>query len=163
MDCSAEESAAAHRGDDHIQVGNVLQQFQRSRALAGDDALIIVGMDNVRAGLEPDPFERAFPGFECRLTKRDLSTVAGDRVFLHRRGIVWHDDIGRDAAHFRSQSQRLGMVPGGMRADSAGRLFVAERKYRIGGAAELEGAHLLHVFTFEKNLGTHFLIQTCIG
>jgi hypothetical protein len=119
-------------------------------------------MDNVRTGLTPNPFQRAFPGFECWLAKRDLSTVAGNRVFLHRRGIVWHDDIGRDAAHFRSESQRLGMVTGGMRANSTGSLLVAERKYCIGCAAKFEGTHLLHIFTFEKDLCAYLLIQTSI-
>ena len=39
------QAAAADRHDQHVEVGRVLQHFERDRALAGDDVRIVVGMD----------------------------------------------------------------------------------------------------------------------
>ncbi len=47
---TAEETAAADRRNDDVEVGNIFEQFDGRRALTGDDLRIVVGMNEDRAG-----------------------------------------------------------------------------------------------------------------
>ena len=48
---AGDQPAAADRNDQHVEVGHLLQHFQRDRPLAGDDVRIVVGVnpDEIRA------------------------------------------------------------------------------------------------------------------
>jgi hypothetical protein len=48
-DCdAADESAATHRDHDRVEVGDVLEEFEPDRALAGDDGRVVVRRDPAR-------------------------------------------------------------------------------------------------------------------
>ena len=49
--CDAgDEASAAHRHDDRVEVGHLLEELETDRALAGDDVGIVVGRDRDTAG-----------------------------------------------------------------------------------------------------------------
>ena len=51
---AADEPAAAHRHQDGVEVGHLLGQLEADRALAGDDARVVEGMDEDEAALGLD-------------------------------------------------------------------------------------------------------------
>ncbi len=79
---SAQQSAAAHGSDDQVDVRMFLEQLDRRGPGAGDDALIVVGMHLVRAGLREHLGELRLAGVQRRGAFHDVAAVAANRVDL---------------------------------------------------------------------------------
>ena len=82
---SRQQAAAAHRGHDHIEIGHLLQQFQRRGPLSGDDPVIVVGMDEYRPGAHDHLGEGFFAGLQGRFAGDDLRPIALHGGPLDRR------------------------------------------------------------------------------
>ncbi len=75
-----QQSAAAEGRDDGIEASAIVEQLQRRRALAGDHAVVVEGMDQRRAGLRLHPAHvasrAARVGAQKRIARRGARTFA---------------------------------------------------------------------------------------
>ncbi len=90
------------RCDDNVEIGNVVEQFQRRRALPGDDAPVVVGMDERRAGFVEHPPRTSFRARRSvgshRRTLPPKPRTAFCFTIAELDGITIHDAIPRRAA-----------------------------------------------------------------
>jgi hypothetical protein len=98
-------------------VSDIGQQFQRCSALPGDDSGVVIGMDERRTRLVDDALECGLPRCQRRRTIHDAAPVPSHRRFLHRWGIVWHDDVRWHPAQPCHQRHRCRMIPRRMRSN----------------------------------------------
>ena len=59
---SAEQSAAADRGEHGVEITGVFKQLLRRSGLSGDDAVVVVGMNEDRAGFRLHAIAAFFAG-----------------------------------------------------------------------------------------------------
>src|SRR6185312_15005108 len=93
----------------------------------------------------------------CDLRRRadmHACTVSADRRDLGRDRAFGHDDMCGDAACARRQCERRTVIAGGMRRHAARGDVIGQGPHRIAGAAELECADALEVFTLERDRAT---------
>ncbi len=154
-----EETAAAHRRHHDVELGHVLEELERRRALSGDDVGMVVGRDQRAAGACQHLRRGRLPRRLVRLALDDVAAVLIHRAPLHGVGVPRHDDVRRDAAHARRQRQRLGVVARAVGHDARRRHLVGELEQRVGRAAELERTDLLQVLTFEEQRTSRHLID----
>ena len=156
-------SDAAHRRHHGIQCRDLLEQLQRQRALAGDDTRVAVGMDQRCALLGHD----ALGGGGARRiavgAQLHARPVAGHGGPLHRGGAARHHHRGRHAAGARRGRHRLAVVARRVGHHAAAHLVGAELQHEVGGAAHLEGAHLLQVLRLEEQPGPALAVQPGAG
>ena len=136
-----------------VDLGRVLQHFQRNRALARDDARIVVGMD-----------EDELPGvgqamrlggrLGQRVAVQDDARAVPARVLdlgVGREGR--HDDGGRDAEPAGVIGHALGVVAGRHGDDAALLLLVGELQQRVQRPALLERGRELQVLELHPDIG----------
>src|SRR5438067_1054522 len=85
-------AAAAARRDDHIQIGDVLQQFTRRRALSRDDRWVIVWRDECQPALFSQPPRQRLAILGLAVIAHDLGAVAARRLDLDLRRVSRHAD-----------------------------------------------------------------------
>ena len=68
---AGDQAAAADRDDQHVEIGRVLEHFERDRALPGDDVRIVIGM-------HPDQVALARLGLGARLRLAERLAVEHD-------------------------------------------------------------------------------------
>src|SRR5580704_2121499 len=139
---TAEESSAADRGNDYVEIGYIFQQFQRRGSLPGDNEWIVKRVHQVRAGL--------FLELACKFGKvrdtraiRDLAPVTHDSALLGLGSCLWHCDKSGDALHSRCQRDRSRVVSRRHCDDPPLRLGWRQRHDRVACAPELECSYLL--------------------
>ena len=145
-------SAAADGDDDRLEVRVLLEELEADRPLAGDDEVVVEGVDEhlVLGGLD---LLRAVERFvEVRAVEDDAGAVAPGAGDLHQRRGLRHHDGGVNAEPLRVIGDRLRVVPGARANDAAAALFAGERHELIAGAALLEGARHLQVLELEPEL-----------
>ena len=116
---AGEQAAAADRDDQRVEVGDVLQHLQRQRALAGDDAEVVVGVDEhqrMRGGQFPGVGGGFGQGFADQNDIGAPGRGAGD---LGRGGEFRHHDGGGDAQQAGVTGDGLGVVAGRHGDDAA--------------------------------------------
>jgi hypothetical protein len=150
--CPGQQAAAADGAEHPLQPGHVLGQFEGRRALAGDDAIIVVGRDECGPRARDDLRQHRLARGQRGFAGDDLGAIAGDRRALDRGRRGRHDDVGRDAAGSGGERERLRMVSGRVRGHAAGGLLRAQRQHGVRGAAHLEGADLLQVLALEEQV-----------
>ena len=150
---AGDQSAAADRDHQHVEIGNVLQHFRRDRPLPGDHADVVIGMNPGEAALV-----RQRLGFRLRLDQRlafehDRGPVLLRRFDLHGRRGHRHDDGGGNVEPRRVVGDRLGVVAGG-HGDDAGASFLGrERGQLVERAALLERVGDLEILVFDVDVG----------
>lgn len=150
---AAKKAAAADGGEDGVEIGDLFEEFLCGGSLASDDAVVVVGMDEDRAGFGLD----TGTGFGARghggFGEGDFAAVAFDGAAFYGRSIFGHDDVGTDTAPGSGASYGRAMIAAGGSDDAVGGFGVSEGKDGVGGAANLKGASSLEVVAFEEKLG----------
>ena len=150
---AGEQAAAADRDDQRIEVRRILQHLQRQRALAGDHAEVVVGMDEDQL-----PLRRQRLGMRGGLgqglaVQHDMRAPGRGARHLGRRREFRHHDGGGDAGQAGMPRHRLGVVAGRHRDDAALALALGQQRQAVGRAALLEGAGDLQIVELQHHLG----------
>ena len=148
---------------DSVEVRDLFEQLQGRRALAGDDPVVVVGMDDLGAGFRNDAGQGRFPGLQRGFAVRDAPAIAGHGGFFDRGRVVGHDDVGRDPAEAGGQGQGLGMVARGMGGHAAGGRLLGKGKDGVGGAPEFEGPDLLEIFALQEDRRAQPVVERGAG
>ena len=147
-----DQAAAAHRHDDRIQIGQLVQNFQADGALACDDQLIVVGVDEGHAG-----FFLQLNGLVVGVVvgaghETDLRAQILGVFHLHDGRTVRHADDALDAAPGGCQRHALRVVARRAGNDALGALLRGKLADLIVSAAHLEAAGGLQVLGFQVEL-----------
>ena len=150
---AADQPAPADRDDQHVEVGDRGEHFERDRPRPGDDRGIVerVDEDQPLLGLE-------FLGMRMRIVEalaveddgRAMALGLGD---LHRRGADRHDDGHRDAEPLAVIGHRLRMVAGRRRDHAARAFVVVQREQFVERAAFLVGRGELQILELQPDVG----------
>ena len=149
---AGDESAASHRHDDSVHIGQLVEDLKADSTLTGDDLLVVVGVDEGHArlflqlhGLVVGVVVGA--GYEA-----DLRTEVLGVLHLHDGRAVRHADDALDAAAGSSQCHALCVVARRAGDDALVALFLGELADLIVSAAHLEAAGHLQVLGLEVEL-----------
>ena len=149
---AGDESAAAHRHDDSVHIGQLVENFEADSTLTGDDLLVVVGVDEGHArfflqlhGLVVGVVVGA--GYEA-----DLRTEVLGVLNLHDGRTVRHADDAFDAAAGGSQCHALRMVARRAGDHALGALLCGELADLIVSAAHLEAAGGLQILGLQVQM-----------
>ena len=154
QDDACREPAAADRDQHRVRVGRLLGELEADRALSGDDALVLEGVDERRArplGVRLRGGDRIFEALSDELGG---PAVRPRRLDLGHRRVLRHEDRRRDPGLARRPRDRLAVVAGTGGDDAGAALRLAEGRDGVVGAADLEGACPLEVLGLEIHLTT---------
>ncbi len=156
---AGDQPAAAHRHQQQFQLRRLVQQFQAHRALAGDDQLVVVGVDEGQAALGGD-LPGPLAGLADAVAVQDhLRPEGAGARHLHVRRVAGHHDNRRDAQLPGVVSHRLGVVAGGHGDHPASARLRAQGFQLDQGPAVLERAGKLQVLQLQADLGPGLLRQ----
>ena len=151
---AGDQAAAADRHHQRVErLLGIGQHLERDGALAGDDARIVIGMDEGEAFVLRNS-ERAGVGFGERGAFQDdagaeilgVLDLGEGRAFRHHDG-----DGNAQAAGMIGDALR--MIAGRHGGDAALALVFAQRQQLVERAALLEGGGVLQVLEFEMDVG----------
>ena len=149
---AGDEAAAAHRHDDRIHVGQLVQDFQTDGALTRDDLLVVVGVDEGHAGLGLQLDGLVVGVVVGAGHEADLRAQALGVLHLHDGRTVRHTDDAFDAPAGRGQRHALGVVACRAGDDAFFALLFGELADLIIGTAHLEAAGGLQVLGLQIEL-----------
>ena len=148
--CAAEEAAATYGSENGVEAGDFFEQFFGSGGLAGDDAVVVVGMDEIGAGFGLHASGGFIAGSDGGFAQGDLRAVTLDGAILYLRDIFGHDHPGFYAAPCAGAGDGGSMIAAGLGDDAVGGFGVGQGEYRVAGAANFERAGFLKIVTLEK-------------
>ena len=151
---AGDEAAAADRHDDRVEVGTVGDDLEADGALSGDDARVVVGMDERRAGARRR-FRRRSCWQSASVSPSDdhLGAEPAGGGDLHERRRLRHDDGRRNAEPLGVVGDGLGVVAG-RHGDDAARAFVRRQRQQLDQrAALLERGGRLQILVFDPDVG----------
>ena len=123
---TGDQATAANGHDDRIHIGQLVENFQADGALARDDQLVIVRVDEGHTGLLLE-FDRAVMGVVVgALDKLDLSAQALGAFHFHNGGAVGHADHAFNAHAGGGQRHALRMVASRAGDHALGALFLRQ-------------------------------------
>ena len=137
------EAAAADRNDDRLHLGQLLDELEADRPLAGDHVEVLERMHERRAGLLHVGDCRRDRVLERRSGQLGARAVVARRLDLRHRRLRGHEDRGLDPGLARGPRDRLAVVAGTGRDDARLALGLAQRSDLVDGAANLERARAL--------------------
>ena len=149
---TADESSATDGAQDGLNLGQLFEDFETCRPLAGNDVFIVVGRNDSISVLG-----REFLGPEAALLASganfdDFSAKRCRRIEFVLRGVARHHDDGLHAKSTGGISDSLCVIPAGIGDDAAAPRLVAQRRNLVVGPAQLEGADGLQVLEFQVEL-----------
>jgi hypothetical protein len=144
------EPSTAHGEDNRLHLGQLLVELEPDRPLAGDDPLVVEGMNGGGASLHPLE-RRRLRLVEALACEHDLGAVASRRVHLRHRRLGRHEDRGVDSGLTRRPRDGLPVVAGARRDDACRALGCRQARDRRHGAPDLERAGPLQVLGLEKH------------
>ena len=146
------KAAAAHRDEDGVELFGILpEELHGDGALAGDDVLVVVRMDEAQAFFLRE-IERVGAGFvEVVAVDYDFGAQSSDVVDLYAGRRFRHDDRRLAAVPGGRQGHALGVVAGACRDDASLKLFFFEGVDLLVGAPQLERENFLLVFAFQQD------------
>ena len=147
------QPAAADRNDDRVEIGRVLEHFQRHRARAGDDLRIVERVNEDVAVLERELAGLGVSIVEHVAVKDDLGAVAGGLRHLHRRRRRRHDDRRRNAEPLGMIGDRLRVIAGRRRDHAARALLGRQLQQFVERAALLVGGGELQILELQPDFG----------
>ncbi len=149
---TGEQSAAAGWHDDDVRRGQVAEDLEAERALAGNDLGVIVGMQERGVLLLADLAGLGVSVVIAVAREHDVRAVALRSLRLGDGRGLGHDDRGRDAEAVRSIGHALCVVAGRRGHDGTGLAALDERRDLVARTADLERTGLLAVFVLEINV-----------
>ena len=149
---AGDKTAAADRDDERLEIGRVLQHFQRNGALAGDDVRIVVRMHPDQIALGGDRLGPCLRFHKRLAVQHDHRAQRLGGFDFHERRRLRHDDGRRYGKAAGVIGDRLGVVAGGHCDDAAAALFGAERGKLDAGAALLERVGDLQILVLDEDL-----------
>ncbi len=149
---AGDEAAATDRHDHGIHIVERVHDLEADRALAGDDILVVVGVDERGARLLLETH-----GLVVRIVvgagdKSHLGAEPARVLDLHDRGTIRHADDALDAHVGRGECDALGMVSGRAGDDALVERLLRKLRDLVVGAPQLEGAGDLQVLRLEIEL-----------
>jgi hypothetical protein len=148
--CHAGNEAAAADGDKDVgEIRHLLQDLQADGPLAGHDQIIIEGVDKEGTALPAGGHGSGIGLIEIASGEHHLGAIVAGGEHLLRRSALRHVDRCPDPEKIGGKSHPLGMIAGGSRNDAFHQRFPRLGGHEIEGAADLEGAGSLQVFTLE--------------
>ena len=148
-----QKASAPDRGDQHVDVRHLLQDLQRRRPLAGDDRVIVEGMDEDEALLFLQPARLGVGIVVVVAAEHDLRAELACGLDLAERGRLRHHDGGLDAEPLRVDGDALRVVAGAGSHHPALALVRSEQRELVRRAALLEGAGAVQVLQLEVDPG----------
>src|SRR5262249_30090434 len=112
-----------------------------------------------RTGLMDDACESCLTRCQGRGTIHDAAPVPSYCRFLHRRRVVWYDDVRRHPTQSCRQRYRCRMIARGVGGDPVPSFLLREAKNRVARPTELEGAPFLEILTFTKQHSANQVVQ----
>ncbi|MFT4638476.1 MAG: hypothetical protein ACI8T1_001797 [Verrucomicrobiales bacterium] len=104
------ESATTDRRHEDVQFWRLIEKFEGCRALAGNDAIIVVGMNERGTRFPDDAFTRGVSRFERRRAESEFRAIAAHGVDLVWQRILGHNDMDQRADDASSIGQRSSVV-----------------------------------------------------
>ena len=147
------QTAAADRDHQHVEIGSFLQHLERDGALPGDDARIVVGMHQRESAFGQDLLAARLRFRHAFAVEHHLGAVRLGRRHLHERRRHRHDDGRRNLEPRGVIGHRLGVIAGRHGDDAALALGLAERGELHQRAAVLERIGDLQIFVFDVDVG----------
>jgi len=146
---AAEQAAAADGGENQVDGGELLDDFEAAGGLPGDDLGGVVGWNHGVAveGDELFGFEAPVGGGGADLD--DLGTQCASSGFLDLGGVAGHDDDGAGSEGAGGVGYALGVVAAGVGDDAAVELFGRKLRDHVVGSAKLEAADGLLALGFD--------------
>ena len=129
--------------DDRLQLGQLVDELEADRPLAGDDVVILERMDERRAGLLDVGDRSRDRVLEGRSGQLGARAVVARRLDLRHRRLGGHEDRRLDPGLARGPRDRLAVVARTRRDDARLALGFAQRADLVDGAADLERARAL--------------------
>ena len=149
---AGDESAAADRHHQCVQIRDRREHLQCDGALARDDRFIVVRM-NEHEILARGHFEGMASRFvECVAVQHDLRAEAARALDLHTGREARHHDDGADPEPVRVIGDTLRVVAGTHRDDAARALFRRQLRELVARAPLLERGGELQVLELEEDL-----------
>ena len=151
---AGQQAAAADRDDQRVEIGRVLQQFQRQRALAGDHRRIVVGMDEHQAFVARPAHghaRRLRPG--CRRAAPHCAPQAAVRVTLVAGVNFGITMVAAMPSRLAWRATAWAWLPADMAMTPRAALRGGQQGEAVGGAALLEGAGGLQIVELQHHLG----------
>ena len=158
-----EESAPADADQEDVEIRNVFEQLERDRALTRDHVRIVVRRHERGAAFardRPGEFRAIHRG---ALVEDHFGAVFARRRDLGCRRVEGHDDDGGRAQQVRRERYALRVVAARKGHHAAGPRAGVELRDPVIGAAELERAHALQVFTLQKDARSRARVERARG
>jgi hypothetical protein len=150
---AADEAAAAHRRDQHLEIRARRQHLERNGALPGDDAIVVVGMNEGKPLLGRELVGKGAGLGQSLAVEDDVGAEMLGMADFDEGGALGHHDGGRNVQAPGVVGHSLGMVPGRHGDDAAPPLLVRQALQLVKGAAVLERAGELQVLELDPELG----------
>ena len=132
------QAAAADRDHQHIEIGSLLEHLERDGALPGNDARVVIRMDQREPALGLHAFAARLRLGHALAVEHHLGAMRAGRRHLHQRRRHRHHDGRRNLEPRRVIGHRLRVIAGRHGDDAAAALGVAERGELVERAAVLE-------------------------
>ena len=146
---TAEQSAAADRGEHEIDIGAVSEYFEPAGTLAGDDRRVVIGRDDGVAMLGGKRFG-PFAAFRAgRSDIDDLRAQRSRRVSFDLRCVRRHDDDCGNAKGAGRIGDALSVIAAGVGDDAPPAFGLAQLRDGVVGATQFEAADGLQAFRFQ--------------
>ena len=149
---TGDQSAATDRHDHRVHILELVEDLETDRALARDDRIVVVRMDEGHARLLLELDGLIMGIIVGALHEADLCTETLRALDLHDRRTIRHADDALDAHLRRREGHALCVVAGAAGHDTVTALLLAELTDLIVGAAHLEAAGHLQVLGLEIHL-----------
>ena len=146
-----------------VERADVVQQFERGGALAGDDVRMIVGRNQSQPAVLREPSPDGLAILAIAIVENDLTTVRCGSHSLDFRRIRRHHDHAWDVEQLAGERNRLRMVARRKGHNAAATFVGIQSGERVVGSPELEGTGTLEVLAFEEERRARFRIQGARG
>src|SRR5438105_9331092 len=156
---AGEQTRATHWNDHRVQIGNLLDDFESHRPLAGNDRRIVIPIDVVESFFFRD-LVRARPGFsEIFSVKNDGRAKFLTITYFNQRREPRHHHCSRNAEQFALVGKRLSVIARG-RGDHATLLLIRRQLGQsVTSAAFLETSGSLQIVEFAENFHARDLTE----
>ena len=146
---TCKKAATAHRYHKRPDIGILLQDFQGTGGLSGNDIGVIERRNDDQPLLGRNRLGALLPGLRSGSTEDDLSTESPDALYLDVGGVVRHDDRRTATEVAGGEGHSLAMISAGVCNNARRPLGGGQQGDGVVGAADLEGPHRLLLLTLE--------------
>ena len=140
------QSAAADGHQDHVHVGEILENLVGNGALTSGYGQVVKGVNIGQPLLLREPRSLCGGLVKAVPVNDHVGAVGLGVVDLHQGGGGGHDNGGGDAGPLGGKGHPLGVVSGGGRDQTPGFFLVGEGGDLEAGAPDLIGSGELHIF-----------------